>query len=179
MGPPARQLRQGPRRLVLDQELPHVHRGRRRRGPHPDLRVLRPDPHPPRRGPGLVGRAREARRVRAEGRRGRRGEPAYRCPPGALTVGAHRAAHWTRSDALRPTPRGGAPSRAPGLTAHGSPRPGYGSSTARAMTAPTCTRTAARGRSRPQGGRTTWHRTTTPQDFWAHSSREPGRFHAT
>ena len=39
----------------------------------PHLRVLRPDPHPARGRPGVVGRARRPRRVRAQGGRGRRG----------------------------------------------------------------------------------------------------------
>ena len=43
---------------LLDQELPHLDRGRGPRGADPHLRVLRPDPHPARRGTGVVGRAR-------------------------------------------------------------------------------------------------------------------------
>ena len=73
--------------LALDQELPDLHRGHRPRGPAPDLRVLRPDPHPPRHRPGLVAGARSPRRVRPQGRRGRRGLPADRCAPGVLTRG--------------------------------------------------------------------------------------------
>ena len=46
------------RHLVLDEELPHLHRGRRRRGARPAVRVLRPDRHAARRGPAVVGRAR-------------------------------------------------------------------------------------------------------------------------
>ena len=71
---------------LLDQELPHLDRGRRPRGAEPDLRVLRPDPHPARGRAGVVGRARPARRVRAQGRRGGRGLPPYRRPPGVLRV---------------------------------------------------------------------------------------------
>ena len=56
----------------------------RPRGADADLRVLRPDPHPARRRPGVVGRARQPRRVRAQGRRGRRGLPPYGRPPGLL-----------------------------------------------------------------------------------------------
>ena len=48
------------------------------------LRVLRPDPHPPRGRPAVVGRARPPRRVRPQGRRVRRGVPPYRRPPGLL-----------------------------------------------------------------------------------------------
>ena len=51
-----------------------------------DLRVLRPDPHPPRRRPGVVAAARQPRRVRPEGRRGRRGLPPYGRPPGLLRL---------------------------------------------------------------------------------------------
>ena len=51
-----------------------------------DLRVLRPDPHPPRRRPGVVGRARSSRRDRPQGRRDGRGLAAYRCPPGLVAV---------------------------------------------------------------------------------------------
>ena len=43
------------RHLVLDEELPHLDRGRRPRGAVADLRVLRPDPHPPRGRPGAGG----------------------------------------------------------------------------------------------------------------------------
>src|SRR4029077_12120711 len=75
-----------PRHLLLDEELPHLDRGRGPRGAVPALRVLRPDPHPSRRGPGVVGRARPPRRVRAQGRRGRRGITSYRGPAGPLTV---------------------------------------------------------------------------------------------
>ena len=84
--PPARRLRHRARHLVLDQELPHLHRGHRPRGAVADLRVLRPDPHPPRRRPGVVAAARQPRRVRPQGRRGRRGLPPYRRPPGLLRV---------------------------------------------------------------------------------------------
>ena len=48
-------VRRGPRHLLLDEELPHLDRGQRPGGADPHLRVLRPDPHPARRGPGLVG----------------------------------------------------------------------------------------------------------------------------
>ncbi len=84
LGPPARRLRHRARHLVLDQELPHLHRGRRPRGAEPDLRVLRPDPHPAPRRPGLVGAARPPRRVRPQGRRGRRGLPPDGRAPGSL-----------------------------------------------------------------------------------------------
>ena len=56
LGAPARRLRHRARHLVLDEELPHLHRERGPRRPDPRLRVLRPDPHPPRRRPGVVGR---------------------------------------------------------------------------------------------------------------------------
>ncbi len=75
LGAPARRLRHRARHLLLDEELPHLDRGHRPRGPDPHLRVLRPDPHPPRGRPAVVGRARQPRRVRAQGRRGRRGVP--------------------------------------------------------------------------------------------------------
>ncbi len=55
LGPPDRRLRRRARHLLLDQELPDLHRGRRPRGPLAYVRVLRPDPHPPRRRPGVVG----------------------------------------------------------------------------------------------------------------------------
>ena len=51
-----------------------------------DLRVLRPDPHPSRRRAGVVAAARQPRRVRPQGRRGRRGLPPYRRPPGLLRI---------------------------------------------------------------------------------------------
>ena len=47
-----RLLRPGARHLGLDQELPHLDRGRRPRRDRPDLPVLRPDRHPAGRGPG-------------------------------------------------------------------------------------------------------------------------------
>ena len=47
--------------LLLDQELPHRHRVRRPRSPQPPLRVLRPDPHPPRVGQGVLAPVRRAR----------------------------------------------------------------------------------------------------------------------
>ena len=50
-----------------------------------DLRVLRPDPHPARGRPALVGRARRPRRVRAQGGRGRRGVAAYGGAPGLVS----------------------------------------------------------------------------------------------
>ena len=49
-----------------------------------DLRVLRPDPHAARGRPALVGRALRPVLHRPEGRRGRRGLPAYRRPPGLV-----------------------------------------------------------------------------------------------
>ncbi len=84
LGAPARRLRHRARHLLLDEELPHVHRGHRRRGPLALLRVLRPDPHPPRGRPAVVGAARPPRRGLAEGRRDGRGLAAYRRPPGLL-----------------------------------------------------------------------------------------------
>ena len=42
------------RHLVLDEELPHRHRGRRRAGAEPRVPLLRPDLHAARVGPGLV-----------------------------------------------------------------------------------------------------------------------------
>ena len=53
------------RHLLLDEELPHLDRGRRPRGADPHLRVLRPDPHPAGR-PGRSGG-----REHGQGRRGR------------------------------------------------------------------------------------------------------------
>ena len=78
-------LRHRARHLLLDQELPHLDRGRRPRGARAHLRVLRPDPHPSPRGPGVVGRARPPRRVVPQGCRGRRGLPPYGGSPGPLT----------------------------------------------------------------------------------------------
>ena len=83
-------LRHRARHQLLDQELPHLDRGLRPRGADPDLRVLRPDPHASRGRAAVVGRARPARRVGAQGRRGRRGVPAYGGAPGPLS--GHRAA---------------------------------------------------------------------------------------
>ena len=57
-----RRLRPGEGHLLLDEELPHRHRGRRSRRAVAPLRVLRPDLHPPRAGPGVVAAARVARR---------------------------------------------------------------------------------------------------------------------
>ena len=56
----------------------------RPRGPEPDLRVLRPDPHPARVRPAVVGPARRPRLLRAQGGRGRRGLAAYRRAPGLV-----------------------------------------------------------------------------------------------
>ena len=58
-----------------------------RRRPLAHLRVLRPDPHPPRGRPAVVGRARRPRRVGAQGGRGRRGLPAYGGAPGLVSRG--------------------------------------------------------------------------------------------
>ena len=52
-----------------------------------DLRVLRPDPHAARGRPALVGRALRPVLHRPEGRRGRRGLPPYRRPPGLVRRG--------------------------------------------------------------------------------------------
>ena len=75
---------------LLDEELPHLDRGRRPRGARADLRVLRPDPHAARGRPALVGRALRPVLHRPEGRRGRRGLPAYRRPPGLVSAGLWR-----------------------------------------------------------------------------------------
>ena len=54
LGAPGGQVRHRPRHLVLDEELPHRHRGRRRAGAQPRVPLLRPDLHAARIGPGLV-----------------------------------------------------------------------------------------------------------------------------
>ena len=96
LGPPARVLRHRARHLALDQELPHLDRGRGPRGADPHLRVLRPDPHAAGRGPGVVGRARLARRVRAPGRRDGRGVAAYGGAAGVLTALSSARPHAPR-----------------------------------------------------------------------------------
>ena len=76
LGPPAGRLRHRARHLLLDEELPHLDRG-----VDPDDALSRTyeyyDPiHTlPAAGPGVVGRARQPRRVRPPRRRGRRGVP--------------------------------------------------------------------------------------------------------
>ena len=64
LGAPARRLRPRARHLLLDEELPHLDRGRRPRGadPAPTSTTTRSTPCPPR--ARLVGRARPPRRVR-------------------------------------------------------------------------------------------------------------------
>ena len=102
LGAPARGLRRGARHLLLDQELPHVHRGHRRRGALAHLRVLRPDPHAAGRGPGVVGAARAARPRAPEGGGDGRGVPSYggaagvlTPPPGGLSV-VEPVCRWSR-----------------------------------------------------------------------------------
>ena len=68
LGAPARGVRRRARHLVLDEELPHRHRGDRPRRAGPPLRVLRPDPHAARGRPGLVARARPVGRPCCSGR---------------------------------------------------------------------------------------------------------------
>ena len=57
LGAHAEELRPHQGHLVVDEELPHRHRGERSRRPQPRVRLLRPDLHAARRGTGVVARA--------------------------------------------------------------------------------------------------------------------------
>ena len=93
-------IRHRARHLVLDEELPHLDRGHRPRGALPHLRVLRPDPHPPRRRPGVVGLARRPRRDRAQGGRGGRGVAADGCAAGVLIADAAPRSFWAGASSV-------------------------------------------------------------------------------
>ena len=91
VGAPAQRVRPRARHLLLDQELPHLDRARRRAGARAHVRLLRPDPHAAGVGSAVVARAgRHRRRRRARRRRGGgAGQPRGR--GGA----SRRVKHWT------------------------------------------------------------------------------------
>ena len=102
LGAPARRLRHRARHLLLDEELQDLHRGRRPRGALAHLRVLRPDPLPPRGRPGSGGPS------TAASTRPRSRPPRWPRPPGVPPP-------------CRPGRRGGWGARQSSLTCQESP----------------------------------------------------------
>ncbi len=94
-------VRRGPRHLVLEEELPDRHRAAGPGSAEPHLRVLRPDRHSARRGPGLVAAAR--RHLPGRGREARGRLPSRRRVPEAprdqltpISLRCHECRGWHR-----------------------------------------------------------------------------------